>query len=709
MVSLIVQVYENSNKANLKTVLLFLAVLFVAYLPITTFQFFIKNDAFNGYFPPKFFMSESIHAGHLPLWNPYINFGIPQYGDMSSGYWSPVTWLMASTIGYNAYTFTLEILFYIILGGIGVYKLLGIWQVDKKVRLIAGIAFMCCGYNIGHLQHFNWLSGAAFLPWCLWAYLKAIDKFSFKSIARAALLFYLLFSSAHPGISIGAFYFFLAVMIFHLFSKRKSGNQKDTLKQSLKIHSLLILLLLLLSAGMISGYLDILPHFSRGEKLNLQTALDGPSNIQSWVSTILPFASVKNDSFFNTELTVRNCYFSLTLLLFFILAFLKKKTRWQLFLLFTALFFALLSSGGMFKLAAYKLMPGISYVRLNGEFRIFTLLCFIIIAAIELDKWIKEKNRFEGLVKKLFLAINIILLAVIVIGIYRAIINKESFIFSLKNIIADGSLSGSLKKLIDAVTFYDTFWIQGIIQLIILRVIRYCLIHQKMKLLVKVVMVDMILATLLNIPYTGVGNTSLASVQQVLNKSTKGIPIPILHPIKNNDTLTRAENELIGDWSMYNKQIGTARQVVYPINLKLSDTYFENENADQSISVKDRPYLFTAQLSNEKIMPSTTDTIKVKDFSPDKISIEANTQMRTNLVYLQNYYPHWFYKDQTGKKPVIKAGINFMSAPLNNGQNNISFSFEPVLIKWMMAISALSFIALSIFSIIVYVKRPSLS
>ena len=105
-------------------------------------------------------MSESIHAGHLPLWNPYINFGIPQYGDMSSGYWSPITWLIASTLGYNAYTFTLEVLLYLLIGGIGMYKLTGSLQLNTHVRTIAAVAFMCCGYNVGHLQHFNWLSGA---------------------------------------------------------------------------------------------------------------------------------------------------------------------------------------------------------------------------------------------------------------------------------------------------------------------------------------------------------------------------------------------------------------------------------------------------------------------------------------------------------------------------------------------------------------------
>lgn len=152
------QVYAKSSMLSLKTFLFFLLTVFIAFLPVSSFMFFLKNDAFAGYYPPKFFMSESLHFGFLPLWNPYINFGIPQYGDMSSGFWSPITWLIASSVGYNAYTFTIEVLCYILLGGLGFYHLLKLWVRDKRIRIIGAIAFMCCGYNVGHLQHFNWLS-----------------------------------------------------------------------------------------------------------------------------------------------------------------------------------------------------------------------------------------------------------------------------------------------------------------------------------------------------------------------------------------------------------------------------------------------------------------------------------------------------------------------------------------------------------------------
>ena len=71
------------------------------YWPISLFLFGIKNDILTDYFPTRFFMSESLHAGFIPWWNPYVNFGIPQYAEMNSSYWSPITWLIAAIPGYS--------------------------------------------------------------------------------------------------------------------------------------------------------------------------------------------------------------------------------------------------------------------------------------------------------------------------------------------------------------------------------------------------------------------------------------------------------------------------------------------------------------------------------------------------------------------------------------------------------------------------------
>jgi hypothetical protein len=694
------QVYANSNRLSLKTIFFFVAVVLIAFLPISSFLFFLKNDAFVGYFPPKFFMSESIHAGYLPLWNPYINFGFPQYGDMSGGFWSPVTWLMASTVGYNAYTLTIEVLLYILLGGIGMYQLTDAWQLDKKVRIIAGIAFMCCGYNVGHLQHFNWLSGAAFLPWCFWSYLLLLNHFSLKHTIRTVLLFYLLAVSAHPGIIISSFYFFLGVLVFHFFKNDKRISVKDRIKQLSLSHGILLVLFLLLSAGMITGYLDILPFFVRGEKISLSDSLSNPTNLQSWISALLPFATVKNDAFYNTDPTMRNSYFSLVLLLFFLQACTNKKNSWQKFLLVTGFLFALLSAGGIFKTFAYKFIPLIGYVRLNGEFRIFTLLAFIIIAAIELDKFIKQKNTFSGTIKWNYYLIEIILINCIIVSLYNVIHSKLSLLYGLNNILVQHTITLKLKILIDAVSFYDTFWIQGIIQLFLWWGIKWCLRFGNMNLLKQIVVADMIIACLLNIPFTGVGKASVAAVQTILNKSPKGIPIPILQPIKNIDSLPREESTMIGDWSMYNKQIGVKEEVPYPIVLKNMNAYFENNISNSHNNFLNEPFIFIEGAKDK-------NNVVIQSFSPNQIAITVTADSSTQLVLQQNFYPHWFYQNGANKKAVNHAGINFMSAPVNKGVNNIVFSFEPTAVKWAMLLSAILFVIYCLLLFIPTSKRPS--
>jgi hypothetical protein len=684
------QFYANKNRLPLKTILFFGLVVFIAYLPVSSFLFFLKNDAFTGYFPPKFFMSESIHAGHLPLWNPYINFGIPQYGDMSSGYWSPVTWLIASTVGYNAYTFTLEVLLYILIGGIGMYQLLISRQLNKQVCIISAIAFMCCGYNVGHMQHFNWLSGAAFLPCCFWSYDLLLKDASLKNMVRAALLFYLLVASAHPGITISAFYFFVAYFVFYFFLNQQQTFASRIKKYSIS-HSILLALFLILSIALICGYLDILPHFVRSEKIKLADSLLLPTTLQSWTSVLFPFATVKNDAFFNTDPSMRNSYFSLALLLFFFLSLCSKKTKLQAFLLCAGLFFGLLSSGGIFKTIAYKFIPLVGYVRLNGEFRIFTLLCFIIIAAIELDKFIKLQKGFTGLTKWLYYLLEVIVMIAIATSLYQSISSKESLLYHFSNISSQEGIAAKLKALIDGISFYDTIWIQGFVQLILLWGVKWCLKFSNWTLLKKIVVVDMVLACLFNIPFTGVGKTSVAQVQQVLNKSPRGIPVPQLIPIKNYDSASTDEKLMVGDWSFYNKQPGVVREAAYPIVLKNMAAYFEQDTATAKSIYTNKAFVFTADNSG--------NTVSIASFAPQQIDINVSSKQSTTLVLQQNFYPHWYYINGKERKAVNEFGINFMSAPINKGATKLSFVFDPVIVKWAMLVSVLSLLSFCLFLI----------
>lgn len=648
-------------------------------------------------------MSESLSDGYLPLWNPYINFGFPQYGDMSGGYWSPITWLMASTVGYNAYSFTLELFLYLFIGAVGMYKLTSYFELKKELSIAAAIVFMCCGYHAGHLQHFNWVSGSAFLPCCCWSYFLLVKSPSLKIILLNVILFYLFLSSAHPGIIIGAVYFFVPLALYLFLSDLTSFKKSLILKKIILPHVGFSFLLLLVSVGMMAGYADIIPNFVRGEENSFLKKAEDFTSIQSWLSVLYPMASMKNETWFVSDLTLRNSYFGLPFLLFFLFCIFGKKTSLQKFLIGLGLFFFLLSTAAFFESITSRVLPLIGYVRLKGEFRIFALLSFIIVASIELGQYFKIEKKFEGNIKWIFSFIMTLNVVVFFWSTYQSA-TTSSFLHFTDEISNQSSITASIKLLLNKISFYDCFWIQGIFQMLFLWLIWQSLKTANLLMLLKVIAIDMIVATLLVVPFTGAGKASLHQVQAVLNQSPKGIPIPPMHSIELNDSLPIDQHELIGSWSMFNKQIGTVKEVPYPIQLKNMKVFFADSSGSNHSKYFNKPFLFVKEKKKSNV--------NILSFSPNKIHVEVNAvNIGDHLIIQQNYYPHWTAIVNGKFEMIAKEGTSFMSLPLQEGDNNVSIIFEPAIIKKGMLISLVvfCFMLLVLLVLILKPKSPSLS
>jgi hypothetical protein len=365
----------------------------------------------------------------------------------------------------------------------------------------------------------------------------------------------------------------------------------------------------------------------------------------------------------------------------------QKKNKVQVFFLSAGLLFALLSSGGMFKTIAYKILPFIGYIRLNGEFRIFSLLSFIIVASIALEKFINQKLSFKGTIEIIYILLELLLFAGISIGLYHAIRSDDGLLHHTTSILSQAGTAAKLKMLIDSISFYDCLWIQGTLQLFFIWGIKYCLKTGKSRLLLQLSVVNMIITSLLNIPFTGVGKASVADVQSVLNQSPKGIPIPTLKPIQAIKNIPGDQMQLTGDWSFYNKQIGTCKQVAYPIALKNMQEYFNLLVKDSTAGFSGKPFLFT---TNEQAH------LSIRKFSPNYITTYITSVDTTSIILQQNKYPHWNYTIDGERNEVLSSGVNFMSAPVPKGFHSISFRFEPVLITYMMLASLVIFIVILI-------------
>ena len=688
---------SKSRRITLKTIIVFLGILIIAYLPLSSFLFSLKSESFNNYFASRFFISESIHYKSFPWWNPYINFGIPQYGDYNSGFWNPITWIVASLFSYNAYTFTIELLFYLFLAGIGMFQLCRSYKFTKTASYITGITYLCSGYFVSHLQHFNWISAAAFLPWCLWGYNQLINNFNLKNNILCALIFYLFISSAHPGIIIGSIYFFTFYVIYFFFQKKEDNQAEFSAKSFIRKNLLMLGVLLIFCIGIIAGYSDVFPHITSGKKAIDASFINNPFSLQSTISILLPMATVKNDAFFGTDISMRNMYFGLTLLLFLIPAFFDKKSTLQKFFLYTGLFFFVLSLGGIFKYFSFTFLPLIGYVKMAGEFSVFSIICFILFGAISLNNFIVNRETFSLNQHKTYFFIQVIFTLAIIIGVIGIIITHNSLFLNISNVLSKPGLDSKLKSLNNEISFYDILCLQSIIQLVILGAVRNALIQKKYILLIKLCIIDLAIATLFNIPFTGVGTTSLSDVQYVLRKEPEGISTPFLLPIKFiHPNVTDANMNALGNWTFYNKQIGVNTIANYPIQLNSTNNVFKNGTS----IFTDKPYVFCTN-------DSDVHNLTINYFKGNFIDLTINSGHKDSLIYQQNNYAHWrCVVNGQNLKPFTYAGV-FNAITLEPGKNYVKFVFIPQSVNTAMTISLYSFIICLIYILIVMFKRPS--
>ncbi len=268
-------------------------------------------------------------------------------------------------------------------------------------------------------------------------------------------------------------------------------------------------------------------------------------------------------------------------------------------------------------------------------------------------------------------------------SIFKIGITHESFLYRLNEMAPMLGFSDKAKIFIDSLSFYDTIWIQGSLQLMILVFSWRALVTGNCGLLKKLLIADLVLATLLHVPFTGAGKTSVAHLQSVLDRSPAGLPIPELHPIRENDTISVADNALLGEWFMYNKQPGSPREMPYPIQLKNMRAYFDGLRDGSVNGHLDKPLLFS--------LPGSAN-IHIISFSPNYIRVSAPSKEISTLVLQQNKYPHWFYKTEGKVNPVQSAGINFMAAPLKQGSNEIEVFFNPRIVKLSLYASGIVFL-----------------
>jgi hypothetical protein len=675
--------------AKLKPYLTLLVILLLAFLPVSTFYFGMKNDAFSDNFPNKFFFSEAIHSGFLPLWNPYLNFGFPIYADPGFAFWNPITWFFGAVIGYSAYTLTAEVLLYIYIAGVCMYRLCRYFNFTRAIAIAVASMYMCSGFFTGELQHINFLTAAAFLPFVLQQFLVLCKRPNYKNAALASIAYYFVFAGGHPAIPVGTIYFLLALIIsLFIFDKETRQNWKVLLQY----HLLAVLIFILLYSPALYSIFSIINQYGRREALHQLNETSYGFSPASYLSFLYPFATVKDAPFLTDDLSMRNVFFSLPAVAF-VVCQLKNKNYIVRSLFICAAFMLVLSSGGYIKGVLYSYLPLLSYIKTNGEFRVFSILSFCLIAGFALNELNINPPAIYFTYRRTIKILLLISLAIFFFGLIKSF----SSLLHLFNLNIKAPVT-AIKVFIDNLTFYNVLLISAAIGCVICLLLLAAKANTKK--IVLIIIADLMINSIIYLPFTGVGTVTLSAIQSVYNTSEKGIIKPSLTPIKSIDTFSAEKTGLIGSSSFYNKKIGITKLTDYPSYFANTADYFKS---DLPGVLNNLPYVFLKKNINNYVNNFQRDekALPVNFFSPQKISVTVDASQEDSLVLLQNYYKFWRAEADGREIAVNKSFITFMSVPVHKGCQLVTFYYED---KWLILFVVLSMSTFLIILLFIFKK-----
>jgi hypothetical protein len=119
-------------------------------------------------YPAQKYFADSVHAGRLPYWTPFLYSGMPFLSDPQTGAWYPLHWPFY-LIGITPRILFWELALHSFLALTGAFllgrKLFG----DPVAAAIAAMFYAWGGFFAAHSSLLGMFEAAALLPWLLWA------------------------------------------------------------------------------------------------------------------------------------------------------------------------------------------------------------------------------------------------------------------------------------------------------------------------------------------------------------------------------------------------------------------------------------------------------------------------------------------------------------------------------------------------------------
>jgi hypothetical protein len=713
--------------------ILLVVLLGVFFLEIILKRGFFWEDFLEQNFPYRLFAARALADGIFPYWNPYIFGGLPFFADVQTGVLFPLNLILTVFVSgrwLSSYTVELFMILHLLIAGVGMFYFGQENKLSKTTSFFMGLVYMLNGHFIVHITHTQQVQTFVLIPLIFLFLQKGLRDTgirAFVSVVVCGLLLGFAGLAGYPQalviIVTGVFLYFLYQLIA---TPKRFG------------HLLFSFVIIFLIMGLIVACQYIPTYFLFKSSLRAEypyaEIVKGSFHPLRFITFLIPnyFGTTSQGNLANYfgpgeyyQYWEQMAYFGIIGLVLAGFAFYKLSRKQAILPVLLILIPLLIGLGKFFPLhiLLYKFVPFFKDIRTPAKFLNMTIFGAVWLAGIGLDNilHLKPKARkiiITGIVlsvimiilyfflpqniaagaksiatRNIFISVITVLLGVFLIRVYLN--NKMSkLVFSLL-IISLAFLdlfifgfkynSGSINP--------DIYWQEN-------RAVQFFKNENKQELTRANIRAKEGLILPRNIGYVqefattdGYNPLSLERYMTAMQRTDR------------DRFFTLMNVKYATGFDSLRRGVGINKRESY---LPRADLYYDWEiikDRDQildKLNRQDFPYKQKVMLEDDMITNPVIDltvavgSVKIVDYSLNKIKLAVETQSDAILVLSENYYPNWYVKINGETKPSIPVNYFLRGAVVKAGNNQVEFFYKEKYFSGLMMVC----IATILFSVI---------
>lgn len=351
------------------------------------------SDIANLQYPLRHAVGQALRQGDLPLWTPGVYMGFPLLAEGQAGAFYPFNLLCLGLLPFPSGV-NLSILLTFIIAATGAYLLARTLDASVSAALTTGVAYALSGFFVAHVKHMSMVNAACWIPILLWLVEQGV-RGNNHALLGSGLVLAMQWLAGAPQIT----YYTAGVAILYFLGR---SWQHHPVPRTFGRRALFFGIAITLSVGLAA--LQLLPTYElinfseRAGGVSYEFAARFPYALQNLKTFIYPLANGSpgtGDYDISGIFWEDYAYFGIVPLLLGLVggvALARRSHLARLLLGLASITFlvALGDNTPLFRLA-HRLVPGMSFFRFPQRLLAFSVLFYILLAALaltHLQKWV---------------------------------------------------------------------------------------------------------------------------------------------------------------------------------------------------------------------------------------------------------------------------------------------------------------------------------